>query len=218
VASIRLVVFGGRGAGLLLVDTVRRLPAPPAIEVLGYLNDREPIGTLIGGLPVLGPFEQWPALPSDVMFAAPLHSHKDMPRRIARIVGLGIPDERWVSVADPLSVKLSGVTHGVGCFFATFSTIKSDVILGRHVAVRDFAMIGHDTLVGDFVFIGTGVAVLGYCRIGRGAYIAPGAVIRERTTIGEEAIVGIGAIVTRDVADGMTVIGNPARVRLGEGR
>lgn len=52
--------------------------------------------------------------------------------------------------------------------------------------------------------------------IGDGAYIGTGAVIKQGTPdrplrIGAGAVVGMGAVVTRDVAPGMTVVGNPAR-------
>lgn len=45
----------------------------------------------------------------------------------------------------------------------------------------------------------------------RGATIGPGAVVLPGITIGERAMVGAGAVVTKDVPDGMLVVGNPAR-------
>lgn len=48
-------------------------------------------------------------------------------------------------------------------------------------------------------------------RIGRNAWIGGGALVMPGITIGDDAIVGAGAVVTRDVAPGATVGGNPAR-------
>ena len=48
-------------------------------------------------------------------------------------------------------------------------------------------------------------------RIGANVWIGGGAIILPGVTIGDDAIVGAGSIVTRDVAAGVTVIGNPAR-------
>ena len=48
--------------------------------------------------------------------------------------------------------------------------------------------------------------------IGRNAWIGGGAIILPGVTIAEDAVVGAGAVVTRDVPHGATVVGNPARV------
>ena len=50
-------------------------------------------------------------------------------------------------------------------------------------------------------------------RIGRNVWIRSGAIILPGVTIGDDAIVGAGSIVTRDVPEGATVVGNPAQVR-----
>jgi acetyltransferase EpsM len=52
----------------------------------------------------------------------------------------------------------------------------------------------------------------GYVTLQEGAYIAPGAVVRERTKVGRYSVVGLGAVVIDDVPDGAIVAGNPARV------
>lgn len=71
--------------------------------------------------------------------------------------------------------------------------IAHNVIVGRHAAVIANAMIGGSTVIGD------------------GAWIAPSACVRDRLSIGANATVGLGAVVVKDVPDGMTVIGAPAR-------
>jgi len=48
-------------------------------------------------------------------------------------------------------------------------------------------------------------------RIGRDVWIGGGAIILPGVTIGDEAIIGAGSVVTRDVEGGATVAGNPAR-------
>jgi maltose O-acetyltransferase len=48
-------------------------------------------------------------------------------------------------------------------------------------------------------------------RIGRNVWIGGGAIILPGVTIGDDAIIGAGSVVTRDVSSGSTVVGNPAR-------
>ncbi|PPT49685.1 sugar O-acetyltransferase [Xanthomonas arboricola] len=50
-------------------------------------------------------------------------------------------------------------------------------------------------------------------RIGRNVWIGGGAIILPGVSIGDDAVIGAGAVVTRDVPAGATVLGNPARVR-----
>lgn len=50
-------------------------------------------------------------------------------------------------------------------------------------------------------------------RIGRNVWFGGGAIILPGVTVGDDAIIGEGAVVTRDVPAGATAVGNPARVR-----
>jgi maltose O-acetyltransferase len=50
-------------------------------------------------------------------------------------------------------------------------------------------------------------------RIGRNVWIGGGAILLPGVTVGDDAVIGAGSVVTRDVPAGATVIGNPARVR-----
>ena len=210
--AVSLVIFGGRGAGLLAADTARRqAEAGVPVEVAGFLNDLEPTGSAIGDLPVLGPFEHWRALPPETRFVAPIHKVGQMERRIARIRALSVPARRWFFVADPLAVVGQGCRVGANLYLGPHSVVKSMTTIGDHVSVRDGASIGHDVDVGDFAFIGTNATVGGYCRLGHGAYVGLAAVIREHVTVGAMATVGMGAVVVDDVMPGETVVGNPAR-------
>jgi UDP-3-O-[3-hydroxymyristoyl] glucosamine N-acyltransferase len=71
--------------------------------------------------------------------------------------------------------------------------IAHNVVVGRNAAVIANAIIGGSTKIGD------------------GAWIAPSACLREGLTIGANAVVGLGAVVTKNVADDVTVMGAPAR-------
>jgi acetyltransferase-like isoleucine patch superfamily enzyme len=51
-------------------------------------------------------------------------------------------------------------------------------------------------------------------RIGRNCYIGCGSMIRQQQVIGEQSLVGMGAVVVKDVPAGAIVVGNPARQRV----
>ncbi len=50
-------------------------------------------------------------------------------------------------------------------------------------------------------------------RLGRNVWIGSGAIILPGVTVGDDAIIGAGSVVTRDVPPGATSAGNPARIR-----
>ena len=71
--------------------------------------------------------------------------------------------------------------------------------------------------MGDFVTLAPGVMLNGNVRVEDHAYIGTGAIIKQGTpqnplVIGKGAVVGMGAVVTKDVEPYTTVIGNPARL------
>ena len=71
--------------------------------------------------------------------------------------------------------------------------------------------IDHDNVVGDFVSVASAAHTAGNVTIEDDAFIGLGALISNRVTVGARATVGAGAVVLRDVAAGVTVVGNPAK-------
>jgi sugar O-acyltransferase (sialic acid O-acetyltransferase NeuD family) len=208
-----VAVFGGAGGGVYAAMVLRRIEARGGDQrFLGLLNDIVPPGAAIGSEPVLGPFAAWCTLPDETAFLAPLHKVKEAPIRAVLIEALGIPDARWARVVDPDAIVAPDAVCAPGSFLAPHSIVMPAARIGRHVAVRQGATVSHDTHVDDFCMIAINVCVAGYARIETGAHLGPGALIREGLRIGRYSIVGMGAVVIRDVPDFAIVAGNPARV------
>jgi serine acetyltransferase len=69
----------------------------------------------------------------------------------------------------------------------------------------------HDSEVGDFSTIAPNVVILGRVKIGQLCYIGANATLLPDRCVGDGALVGAAAIVTRDVKAGKKVAGSPAR-------
>ena len=124
--------------------------------------------------------------------------------------------------AIPLEVRarsaevLDAVDLGLGAVLCGHTTISSNTRIGQGFHLNLNSYVAHDCVIGDYVTFAPNVACNGNTVIGNGAYIGAGAVMRQGTpdrplTIGAGAVVGMGAVVTKDVAPGVTVVGNPAR-------
>ncbi|MCW8842932.1 MAG: acetyltransferase [Rhodobacteraceae bacterium] len=114
------------------------------------------------------------------------------------------------------SVVMDGVNIAEGSILCPFTAITSNVSIGRQFHANIYSYIAHDCVIGDFVTFAPGVKCNGNVHIEDHAYIGTGAILRQGTsekplTIGAGATVGMGAVVTRDVPPGMTVVGNPAK-------
>ena len=96
---------------------------------------------------------------------------------------------------------------GVGAVIADCAVIAPGAVVGESVLINYGATVGHDTVVGDLSVVAPQAAIGGHCSIADGVYIGAGSTIRERTRLGANAVIGMGAIVTRDVPPDTLVIG-----------
>src|SRR5882757_1289381 len=92
-----IVIFGGRGSGLLVAFAIERMATMSSRRCLGFLNDVEERDTRIGGYPFLGSFESWEQLQPDAQFIAPLHKAGAMQHRSNIIRSLLIDRARWTN-------------------------------------------------------------------------------------------------------------------------
>ncbi|PYS24740.1 MAG: N-acetyltransferase [Acidobacteria bacterium] len=134
-------------------------------------------------------------------------------------------------------VNLYGCEIGDGTKIGTFVEIQNNARVGRNCKISSHSFICEAVMIEDEVFIGHGVIFINdkFPRatnaagelqteadwkpvptiVKRGASIGSGATILCGLTIGERATVGAGSVVTKDVAAGTTVAGNPASVIAG---
>jgi acetyltransferase-like isoleucine patch superfamily enzyme len=112
-------------------------------------------------------------------------------------------------------VHLGGVRIGdhveVGALATVVQGALADTVIESHVKINDHVHIAHNCRIGEGTIIGGAAYLSGSIQVGRNCWIAPNSSIRQKLTIGDEAIVGIGAVVVRDVEARSTVYGNPAR-------
>ena len=116
------------------------------------------------------------------------------------------------AVVSPSAVVSASAEIGDGAIIAPMCSLQANSKVGANVAVNTMAIIGHDVCVDDGAVISSMVNLGGATHVGRRAYIGMGALVKECVTIGERAIISMGAVVFRDVPEGVIAVGNPARV------
>lgn len=86
-----------------------------------------------------------------------------------------------------------------------------NTIIMRGSKIDNCTFISHNVLIEEDTFIVGETIMFGSSSTGKQAFISGNATIRNGCHIGEKAIVGMGAVVVKDVEDGLVVKGNPAR-------
>lgn len=120
--------------------------------------------------------------------------------------------------------NLYGCKIGKNCKIACYAEIQRGVEIGDDCKVEAFVFIPTGVKIGDRVFVGPHVCftndkvprAVGDWEITEtvvkdGASIGANSTIVCGVTIGKDTMVGAGSVVTKDVPDGVTVVGNPAR-------
>jgi len=121
-----------------------------------------------------------------------------------------------ISIISRHAVILDANAIGEGAIFAPFATVTSNATIGRFFHANLYSYVAHDCRIGDFVTFAPAVRCNGHIAVGDYAYLGTGATLKpgqadRPLVIGEGAVVGMGAVVLKDVAPYTTVVGNPAR-------
>lgn len=87
----------------------------------------------------------------------------------------------------------------------------SNTIIGHHTKISSNCLISHNNVIGSNVTITGCVMISGSNTIDDNVWIAPNSSIRGWIHIGEGAVIGMGAVVIKDIPEHETWIGNPAR-------
>ncbi len=201
----RLFIYGAGGLGKEILTLVRALDT---WEVAGFIDDASSAASVkgirvVGGASTIADLQPENAL---VIAIGDPSAKNQIVKSIAREI-------TWPVLVHPSAIiqDRESVALGAGTIVCAGAILTTDITVGAHVLINLNATVGHDTVVGSFTSVMPGVNIAGEVRIGERVLLGSGCNIRNRVTVGNDARVGMGAVVLKDVPEGKTVVGVPAR-------
>lgn len=202
-AELPLVVLGAGGHGRVVADILQASER----RVLGFLDAGKPVGATVLGLPVLGD-DDWLATHRAAV-ALGIGDNAARERLAARVLDRGA---ELVSAIHPRAVVASSAQIAEGVVIAALAVVNPEAVVERGAIVNTGAIVEHDCVIGAFAHLATHGTTGGGCKVGRLALLGSGATMLPRTSLGDGAVVGSHALVSRDIPARSLARGLPARV------
>ncbi len=204
-----IAIFGAGGFGRevkMLIDQINE--SQQIWKFVGYFSDDFSNTTVDGDLQ-LGGMEELNQYPDELSIVIAIGSPTVKRKIVSRINNSNI---NFPSLIHPGVLKgASNVTIGDGCIICAGNILTVDLQLGDHIILNLACTVGHDTIIEDFCSFMPGVNISGEVAIRKAVYVGTGAKIINQLEIGENTIVGAGAVVSKTLPENCTAVGIPAK-------
>ena len=203
-----LIIIGARGFGREIFNLAKDCIAAGAdFAIKGYLDDKsDALQGYKNYPPILSSVEDYEVQPEDV-FVCALGDVRYKRLYVEKILAKG---GRFISLIHPSLQQWQNTTWGEGCIALRNVVVSCDVTIGNFVTLMDNCIIGHDARIGDWSSVGAATMMAGFSSIGSMVTLHPHVELLPHKSVADNATVGAGSVVLRNVKEGITVFGVPA--------
>ena len=209
-----MIILGGIGNGTVIaqaIDDAKRR-GEDSCQMIGFLNDREPVGSEIEGYPVLGKISDARSFAEQgYKFINTIYRIDGAEERMDLFSSLGLSDDNLAVFVHPTAYVAPNVMIEPGAVIMPYVMISAGAIIGKGSLLMVGCSIGHNTVLGHYNHVAAQAVVGAYIRFGTGVHIGLNATIRENLILGDFSTVGMGAVLTKNIGEKEIWAGNPAR-------
>ena len=204
----RIVIWGAGGHGHVVADILGLLGS---WDVTGFVDNVNPAGTFVMGVPVLGNRGILPRLRADGVAAMAVAIGNPEAHAALMEIAKGF-DFEFPSFVHPFTSVSPSARIGDGCVVCAGAIVGPQAELKAGAIVNTNASLDHDVCVGFCTHIAPGAIVCGYTSIGDKCWIGTGAVICDHVSVGSLTTIGAGSTVLHNVPSAVTAYGVPAKI------
>lgn len=204
-----IAIAGAGGFGKETLVMLRQINASsPLWNIVGFYDDALPKGTLITGFPVLGNVAELNEISEVLAVVIAIGDPKTK-----KIIAERIQNEMifFPALIHPSTTMGENIKIGKGVVITAGCRLTIDITLEDFAMLNLNTTVGHDVRIGAFTSVMPGVHLSGFVSVGERVLIGTGASVLQEVTLGDESVVGAGAVVNRNVEPDTTVVGIPAR-------
>lgn len=211
----QIAIYGAGGHGREVAWLIEECNAEQArrYATVCFIDDNPSHhGSILHSIPILGIEEARARFP-EAFVVGGIGAPRVRQKLMERAAALGFCFETLIHP----SVRISRhVTMGDGVMICAGSVLTVDIDLGRHVQINIGCTVSHDAVLGDYATLSPGVHIPGAVHLGQRVFVGVGATFvngapDQPLIVGDDAVIGAGACVTKSVPPGVTVVGVPAR-------
>jgi|SRR5690606_24516854 len=206
-----IAIFGAGGFGRevkTIIDKINE-ETPNTYNFTGFYDDGIEKDTIVNGYPVLGGIKELNRVETMLCLVISIGDPKIKRRVLDKIINSNIS---FPAIIHPnSSISNDDIQIGEGTIICEGTIVTCNIKIGKFVIFNLMCTVGHDTVIEDYCAFMPSVNISGEVHIQKSVYVGTGAKIINLLEIGENAIVGAGAVVSKSLPANCTAVGIPAK-------
>lgn len=188
-----LIIAGAGGHGVSVLDAAL---SACLFDVLGFLDDWLPDGSMVLGFPVLCRFERvTDFIGEDMRFVVGLGQIKSPGRRVELYERISQSGGKMATILASTAYVSTSASIGLGSVVLHGAVVNARAVVGENCIVNSMALVEHDAIVGAHSHVATGARINGSATVGRESFIGSGAVLIQESFVPDNSVISAGAVI-----------------------